>query len=524
MHLTRRPWLAVLVAAPIVALAVATAAFGGQRASSTATLTIVQFADPDTLDPAVANDTVAGKVVQNVYDRLVRVSPDGKTVLPSLAKSWTVSKDGRTYTFKLRTGVKFHDGSPLDAQAVRYSLQRAIAIGKSVSTRYKGYLAPQNIKALNATTVQLKLTKPYGQLLNLLGYFSGGSIVSPSWVRAHATKDDPYATKYLADHMNGTGPFEFTSWERKQFIQLDRNQSYWRGPAKVAKVVFKTVGDPAAAQLQFERGDIDVITNISTDTYNSLAKNRSVRVKAYPVLDNVFWVFNNEVKPFDDVRVRRAISYAVDYQGIMRLVGVGGSRMTGPLQPKLAEYNGNVTRYSRDIPKAKQLLAQAGYPDGLTIESTVVDYGDLKPISQVLQANLADAGITLKLKEQPFGPFLEDIASGKAAMFPWVTDPALADPDAILYPAFLSTSPHNSDGNYTRYKNAKVDALLKVGHSSPNAAARMKAFKQVQPLIVNDAPWLFLYFRNNLQAYRSSVSGYAWPLVGAPDLWGVSKS
>jgi peptide/nickel transport system substrate-binding protein len=512
------------VVAGLVALSVIATATAASRQASSSTLTIVQFADPDTIDPAVANDGVAGKVVQNLYDRLVRVSPDNKRILPSLATRWTVSKNGLTYTFFLRRGVRFHDGSPFNAEAVRYSFERMIGIGKSDAQKYKGRLSPRNIRVLDDYTVRFRLTKPYAGFLNLLGYFSGGSIVSPSWVKENATQADPWAEKYMLDHANGTGAFKLNTWQRKQYIQLDRNDAYWRSPAKVARVVYKTLSDPAAARLQLERGDIDVITNISTDTYNALARNPNIRVRAYPVLDNVFWVFNNQAEPFDDVRVRQALSYAVDYTGIMRLVGAGGTRMTSPLQPKLKEYNPNVRRYTRNLARARALLEQAGFPDGLTIETTVVEYGDLKPISQILQANLAQIGVKLEIKEQPFGPFLEDIASGKAKMFPWVTNPPLADPDAILYPPFHSSSPKNSDGNYTRYRNPRVDALLQKAQRSSNARERERAYKQAQALIVADAPWIFLYYRNNLQGWRSNVVGYYWPLIGVPDLWGVRKS
>jgi len=518
----RKAWL-IGLGVGLVALTAIAVATAGLRASPSGTLTIVQFADIDTLDPAVVNDGASGKITQNVYDRLIRVSPDSKQLYPSLATRWRISKNGLTYTFTLRRGVRFHDGSRLDAEAVRYSLQRLLAIGKSAASQYKGYLTPRNIRVLSPYTVQLRLSKPYSGLLNLLAYFAGGSIVSPSWVKAQATAKDPWAQKYLTDHANGTGAFRFTEWRRKQYVKVDRNESYWRGSPKLASVVWKTIGDPSAARLQFERGDVDVITNISTDNYLALKRNRSVRVAAFPVLDNVFWVLNNKVKPFNDVRVRRALSYAVDYNGILRLVGPGGARMTGPLQPKIQGYNSNVVRYNRNLVRARALLAQAGYPNGLTIESTVVEYGDLKPISQILQANFADIGVKLELKEQPFGPFLDGIASGKVGMFPWVSDPPLADADRILFPEFHSSSPTTSDGNYTRYKNAKVDKLLQVGRNSPSAAARLRAHRQAQALIVADAPWLFLYYRNNLQAWRSNVTGYRWPLIGVPDLWGVNK-
>lgn len=518
----RKAWLVGILTAltALTAIAVATA---GLRASASSTLTIVQFADIDTLDPAVVNDGASGKVTQNIYDRLIRVSPDSKRLFPSLATSWKISKNGLTYTFTIRRGVQFHDRSRLDAEAVRYSLHRLLAIGKSAASQYKGYLVPRNIKVLDTYTLQLKLNKPYSGLLNLLAYFAGGSVVSPSWVKAHATAKDPWAEKYLTGHANGTGAFMFDEWRRKQYVKVDRNESYWRGDAKLASVVWKTIGDPSAARLQFERGDVDVITNISTDNYLALKRNRSVRAAAFPVLDNVFWVFNNKVKPFDDARVRKALSYAVDYNGILGLVGPGGARMTGPLQPKIQGYNPNVVRYNRNLTRAKALLAQAGYGNGLTIQSTVVEYGDLKPISQILQANFADIGVTLELKEQPFGPFLEDIASGKAAMFPWVSDPPLADADRILFPEFHSSAPTTSDGNYTRYRNAKVDKLLQTGRNARSAAARLRAHRQAQALIVADAPWLFLYYRNNLQAWRSTVTGYRWPLIGVPDLWGVAK-
>lgn len=485
------------------------------------TLTFVEYSEPPTLDPAVATDGEAGKIIQNVYDRLVRVAVDGQKIEPGVAESWTVSTDRRTYTFNLRADAKFTDGTPVDAEAARYSLQRVLAVGKGDSNNLAPRLGAADIKAVNARTVTMRLKHPYPGFLQLLGYFNIGSIVNPKEVKAKATPSDPWAQKYLDDNVAGGGAFTFVKWVRKQYIEVKRNPAYWRGPAKLARVVFKVGGDPSAQQLALQRGDVDIVEQLPANVLTSLANNKDVQVLRFPAAESTYWVFNNSIKPFDDPRVRQALSYAVDYDGIMKNVVAGaGNQMKGPLPEMLAEFNPAVTVYRRDLVKAKELLAQAGHAKGLSISTEYVDVANLKQIAQILQANFKEIGVRLDLKAKPYPQMLEDVSQGKAAMFPWLTNPPVAEPHTILWSKFSNASGSSPAGNFTHYRNTQVDQLLDGAERAETTKA-VEAYKQAQALVAQDAPWIFLYNTTNQLAARRTVTGFQQPVVGQPSFWEV---
>lgn len=493
-------------------------------ATSAETLTYILRQEPNSMDPAVAVDSQSGLVIRNVYERLVETDPsDPQRVVPALASRWTISPDSRTYTFFLRDGVRFHDGTPLNAQAARFSIQRALAIGKGDSFKLKDRIDPRGIRTTGRLTLQITLQRPFAPVLRILSFWNIGSIVSPTAVRAHATASDRFAQDWMKENMVGTGAFRFAQWQRKQFVQIVRNDRYRKGRAQLNQIIFRLVGEPAAERLMIERGEVDIIHSLPTDLLEALRGKPGVRIATTSGLETVYWAFNRDIKPFDDPRVRQAFSYAVDYDGILgNIVKRGGVRMRGPLPRGLPFYNPNVRLYQRNLRLARSLLAQAGFPNGLSVPMIYPDFGNVKPIAQVLQANLSEIGVRVELREVPLGTLVQAVTAGTAPFFPWVATPTYADPDAVLYPKFASDAPKDASGNVGRYSNATVDRLLNQARTTTNNRIRGAAYRQVQEIVTNDAAWIFIYQTVLQQPVRTRVEGYIIPVIGQPDFWAVS--
>ncbi len=520
MTSTRKHW-ATAVSVGLAAVTLASVATAGGDAVGRKTLTYVQGSSPVALDPAVVSDAQSGKIIHNIYDRLLDVTPDGKSFRPNLATSWTVSEDGRTYTFKLRPNVRFTDRTPFTAEAVRFSIRRTLAIGKGDSSLLARYVSRSGVTVVSPTTVRIRLKEPYPNILYLLGYFSTGSIINPSFVKKNATTKDPWAEKYLAGRANGTGPFTLVSWRRNQFVELKRNDSYWRGPAKVNRVVIRFSAEPNSTRLALERGDVDIVETLPTDVITALRNARNVRIATYPTLTTDFWVFNNASGPLSNPKVRLALSYAVDYQGIMgSIVGDGGRQMRGPLPSAVSSFNASIQPLKRNVSRAKALLAEAGYSNGFELKSNSLDYANFKAIGEVLQANFADVGVKLTLTVVQIPQLLADMQGGTVDMWPWETTPVLPDAEFILG-KFLSTSEPTPNGNFTRYKNAVVDKLLAAARTATSKAAARSAYRRIQTIVAREAPWIFMYEQSQRQAMSTWVKGYQQPVGGPPSFWSV---
>lgn len=497
-----------------------------EAAPGTETLTYVLFEDVTSLDPAVAVDSQSGLVIQNVYDRLVEVAPNGHDIEPGLAESWEVSDDGLTYTFTLHEGATFHDGSPLTAEDVVYSFQRVLAIGQGDAFVLADHVEPDGIEAADEQTVTFTLKNPYAPFPSIVALWSIGSIVNQDFIEANAAANDRWGAKYLTDHMNGTGPFAFVGWTRNQFVELERYDDYWKGLAKLARLVFETAAEPAAESLALRRGDVDILDGnlLSTDQLNEIADAEGVEIASEPIFDTIYWIFNTEVEPFDDVRVRQALSYAVDYDGIMsQVVGQSGVRLEGPLpQGLLPEGVSSPNVYERDVDQAKALLAQAGFPDGFSMRSPWVEFGPIAGIAQVLQANFADIGVEMEIREIPLGTLVEQVEAGELGFFPWSSNPDFASPDSVLYPHFHSEAPRSAEGNLAHYQNPEVDELLDLGRDSTDETESAEAYREASDVIIDEAPWVFLMQTVRNQPLRSWVTGFEVTVIGQPNFWDVN--
>jgi peptide/nickel transport system substrate-binding protein len=379
---------------------------GPALAENQETLVVGVSSDIHTLDPGVSSDNYDWRQIYPCYDRLVKykvVNGEGSTeVEPQAAESWTVSADGTVWTFTIRQGISFADGTPLDAAAVKFSFDRTLKIGKGPADNI-GAIA--SMQVLEPYTLKITLKNAYGPFLQTLAT-DGASIINPK-VLQHE-KDGDLAQAWLAENTDGSGPFVLTEWTRGQRAVLEAKADYWGGAPKIKKTIVRFMSESADRRMALERGDIDIAENILVDQIPALEQNPDIAVKRYPS-QLVEYVYINCQKPaLSDKRVRQALNYAVDYQGIIDHVLQGnGVQMRGPVPKGMWGHKEDAYQYRRDVDKAKALLKQAG-AEGLSL--TLI-YSDRRAaweqIATVMQSNFRDIGVDLKL-ELMANPTLRD--------------------------------------------------------------------------------------------------------------------
>jgi peptide/nickel transport system substrate-binding protein len=475
------------------------------------------------LDPATVTESQSGFITRNVYSRLVDISYDGLTVEPDLAESWDMSDDGLVYTFHLRSDVKFHDGSTLKASDVVYTMNRLLTLGEGEASTYAAFLGPDSVVALDDETVEFTLTEPFTAFLQVMGIPRGPSILSQAWVEANATEADPWAAEYLATNMMGTGPYEFVEWLPNEYARMVRFEDYYGGPAPIEEVISLINEDDTSTRLMMERGEVDAIQRLPEDVIHSMEANTDLVVYRHPSDSSVFWTYQTQLPPFDEVRVRQAINAAVDYEAIMNdLVQEGGILMNSPVYASMPYHNADIPMPKRDVELARSLLAEAGYEDGLDIDLVYVDFGLLKQLVVVLQANLAEAGIRANLVEQPFGPFLDAVGAGEIGFYSWVSEPNYPQTIAILERFHTDAIDTGLGGNISYYSNPEYDTIIDQIRTTSDEAELEDLYKQAQEILVDDAVWLLLYQEQLTQVAGSWVEGFDFGVYNYTDMRDVS--
>jgi peptide/nickel transport system substrate-binding protein len=331
------------------------------------------YFEPSSLDPHAINEWAGMWMTNNVYDTLVRyraVEQDGELVgttevEPSLAESYEVSDDGRTYTFKIREGVTFHNGAELTAEDVVFSLRRVLRLGLAPAQQLAACVEEAGIQETGAfeVTVELSSTCPY--FLTMLAQTNVGSIMSRDYVEENGGVQPGQPNEHLRTNTNGTGPFLFGSWEPGVQYELVANEAYWDGPPRLERVVFRFIDDLANQYLLLQQGRLDVVYNLPSDLLQQALTNEQLVVNQQAAVGTQFLYMNNQTEPFDDVRVRQAVMYALDTAQIAEAVTFGIAQPARSAFPAaLPGYNGELWPYEHDPERARELLAEAGYENG----------------------------------------------------------------------------------------------------------------------------------------------------------------
>lgn len=352
-----------------------------------------------TFDPSKSNEAIPDSIIKNLYTRLVNIIvKNGKFIMaPDVAESWEVAADGRTWTFHLRKGIVFVNGDPLKADAVAYSFKRVLEV-PTPSGHFSKILGitVENITAPDDYTVKIVTNGATPDVV--LGVLAGNvaAIVNPKVVKAHIIKGD-FGQGWLKNHSAGAGPYILKEWKRNEKLILVANKRYWRGEPRIKKIVWQDIPEAADQLLLLKKGDIDVAWDLSPEQANSLKISPDIHIFSTPAQGIEYLGMNANWGPFKDVRVRQAVKWAIDYKGIIDKVMSGFALKNQSFIP--IGYFGYVESnpYSLDIKKAKNLLAEAGYPDGFDVVLHV--YAEEKERNEaiVIQSNLAKIGIRVKI-------------------------------------------------------------------------------------------------------------------------------
>lgn len=493
-----------------------------QGAGRTDTLVIgMNTGSAVSLDPARAYEFVTVTIVEQLYDRLVEfLDGDFTKVQSGLAESWEVGEDGQTWTFHLRKGLTFPSGTPINAEAVKFSLGRVATLKQTASWLITQFgISADTIEIVDDHTVKLRVNGRYapGLFLSTLA-FTTGSIVDPVVVKQHEEKDD-LGSAWMTDHSAGSGPFTLERWERNASIILSANPHYWRGAPKLKRIIIRDVPEPTNQQILLEKGDIDIAWDLLADQVNALKDKPGIKIAQGPTFRLRYVGMNVGVKPLSDNRVRNAIRYALDYDGIVNTILKGSASKIQTFIPKgLMGYNPAMP-YEKNVDKAKQLLAEAGYPEGFEIELATPPTTPEVDIATKIQADLAEVGIKAKVVQMVASQMYEKYrAQGlQLVVAQWGVD--YADPDANAKP-FAHSNSVGPDAKIkqlawrNKYVNLETSGLVDKAAQELDPKKREEYYKTLTDIILREGPFA-IFAQPLLQiAYRENVRGVmALPLA-----------
>ena len=493
-----------LVLSCVMTVAMAQTGAAAPSIDYNASLTVAQGVDVPTLDPAVSAGTPAVTVRHSIYEGLVSMNERGE-IEPALATSWNVSADGRVWTFKLRPGVRFQDGTPFDAAAMKRSLDRVRDPKEALPMR-NYFVTIDSAEAVDQTTLRLTTSAPFGPLLQNLAY-DGGAAISPSALAKYG--------KDIASHPVGTGPYQFDSQVPGQSITLRRFDGYWGGRPALARLVYTAVSEDATRVAQLESNQAQVILNVPP--------REALRLKQNPALtivikdgNRVAHIGMNLLKtPFSDRRVRQALNYAINRRGL-----VGGllDGLGTPSESFVAPITwGYVSQhlYPYDVKKAKALLSEAGFPNGFdtTIWTPQGRYPLDKETAIAVQGQLAQIGVRARVQvidwAQYLGLLRKPADQNTTQMYLLAWESVTGEIGYVSRTVFASSQWPPAGWNTMFYKNPRVDELIAQGDRTVDPRARQPLYTEMQRLVVDDAPWLFLFNYKQAIGARSNVHGYA---------------
>jgi len=519
MRVVRTFWLAIVLAW-VVLMGVAQAQV---------TFTYLAGQEIPTIDPAKHTDETSLHGVINLYDPLIypRVSQGSMAPGPHVAESWRVDPDGRTYTFKIRRGIKFHDGTELTADDVVFSMQRMLALKKGFSWLWLNLLDPKDVRALDRNTVQFRLSQPFAPFLSTLTQLF---VVNKKLVLANK-KAGPYGDNgdygeaYLTNAAAGSGPFQLSSYERSTILELKRFPDYWRGwkPGQIERVVYRVVKEEATMRTLLTGGQADMIDQWRTPvTYEQLAKAPGVVVDEKPSAQLFHIQMNTQRTPLNNIHVRKAIAMAFDYDTAIKQIFRGAIQARGPVplaawesydisSKDLDKYG--IVAYKYDLEGAKKELQLSGFmPGQIQLNYVFPEGGNLqRQAGLLLQSRLNQLGIKLNLQELPWVRIVEMSASEAstpdlAAIYDTLKYP---HPDSHTY-GMYHPSAWGSYRTISRYSYPVVTALLERARRATDPEKQMELYLQATGLVVKDYPSIYVANPMHRIALRDNVKGYRY--------------
>ncbi len=448
------------------------------------------------LDPAHEEDGESFKVCENIYDTLVQYKDQSTEIEPALATSWVSSDDGLTWTFYLRKGVKFHDGTAFNAEAVIFSLNRQHEsthpfhnIGGSYIYWSDTGLARivNRIVALNQHTVQIILNTRFAPFIYTLA-MTPFSIVSPTALKNMRGN--------FTNHPIGTGAFRFARWNRNDKIVLEANKDYWGDRPLINRLIFRSIPDNSVRLIELQNGSIHAMEFPNPDDLQQIREDPNLEVVDQPGMNVGYIAMNMEKEPFNNVKVRRAINHAINKAAIVEHLYQGlGIPAKNPIPPTMWGYDHAIKDYSYDPNRSKQLLTEAGFPNGFATTLWALPVPrpyipDGRALAEVIQSDLRRVQIQAKIVTFEWGTYLEKTKNGQhdLAMLGWSAD--LGDPDNFFYYLLSKSAAEKPAGNIAFYRSNAMQEVLDHARSINNQEERIPLYKKAQRIFHDDAPWV----------------------------------
>lgn len=424
----------------------------------------------------------------------------------------TFSDDRLRATAKIRPDAQFHNGDPITAQAFKHTFDRAMVAPRSyipLLVQFMGFDSPEDIVVVDDYTLEFQLDKTSPLFLPLLSFQVFGAL-DPQTTEEHATADDPWAFDWYRQNANSSGPYIITGWEPGREYSFEPNPNYWQGPDHFqnSKVIVKVIPSAAEREQLLKQGQVDLALGVPFEDVDTLKADPNVKVHTIESRRLFYLGMNNKIPPFDNQQVRQAISYAIPYQAIIRQVLYGYARQATSLIPEgMPTHTGEFWHYNTDLTQARRLLAEAGFPDGFEVALAVrlTTPSDIET-AQLIQESLAQIGVQVTVSELDEPEFLGQLNAHELPFFihdwySWGNDPAFQLTFLVKCDAFT---------NYTDYCNGRVDQIIDEIIWNVDQTEREALMREAQQLIVEEAPWAFLYQPD-------------WIVAVSPDFTGVAK-
>ncbi len=480
-------------------------------AQNVATVNVVQIFG--TIDPAKINDYTEYMADVNMYEALTTLDGDGN-ILPLLAESWDVSDDTLTYTFHLKAGATFQDGSPVEAKDVVYSVKRLMAINEGPAYLFEGVLDENSVTAPDDMTVEFKLNKVYTPFLTNTPILF---VVNSDLAEANKTADDEWSQDYLANNSAGAGAFMLDTWQRGASMTMKRYPGYHLGwdDQAIDEVRFIVTNDEATVKALAASGVLSMSSDAQAqETYDSISKMDGYRIISYATATNFYLKLNHQVPPTDDLNIRKAIAMATDYDTI-RSALLPGQALAGPMPNVFKDaYLDDLVEPSFDLAGAKALVDASKYGGGAPIPVEIMFVAGLafeEEIALLMKSNLDQIGFDTMLKPEPWNRMTELASSAETTpaineVFFGATYPS---PDSFFFTQYHS----RAQGTWASMEwvlDDEIDAWIDEARGTGDVAAQNAIYKQIQRKLVDNQSDVFLLTQQSQQAFSNCIEGFTW--------------
>lgn len=457
-------------------------------------ITVATSSDATTLDPAAQNDSFAANIMAQIYDGLVEIDQDGN-VHEKLAESYETS-DNLTFVFHLKKGVKFHNGEELKSSDVKFSFERAL-VAPAVSHIFAD-IDPNSLETPDDYTFKFTLSQPYAGIISAICH-PAAFIVNEKAVKEAG---DNYETQPV-----GTGAFKFVSWKKSYNVVLERFEDYHGTLPEFKNLEFRVIPEGTNRLIELETGGVDLAMDITPNDVKKVEGNDKLKLFRTPDFGTLYMGINTQNEQFSDPRVRQAIAHAIDLEAIVEAVWKGvGNPASAPYTSTL-KYSIAKDREPTevDIEKAKQLLSDAGYPNGFKCRITTNERQERIDAATIMKEDLKQIGIDVTVEVLEWSAFIERLENGDTDLFmlAWISDSP--DPDMVVFPCFHS-SMAGPGGNYSYFMDSKVDSLIVEGRRTPDGPEREKIYTELQERIMELVPNIFIHNSEIIIGAKSNIN------------------